>query len=41
MDISEDEFHQVIDSWRSPHIWHKNEKNEWELKFPIWKSNIF
>ncbi len=41
MDISEDEFYRVIDSWRSPHLWHKNEKNEWELKFPIWKSNIF
>jgi len=41
MDISEEEFYMVIDSWRSPHLWHKNEKNEWELKSPIWKSNIF
>ena len=29
------EFNEVIDSWRSDHIW-KYENNEWTLKNPIW-----
>ena len=29
-DIDKDYFDEVIDSWRSPHLW-KNDKNEWEL----------
>ena len=33
--ISEKEFNEVIDSWRSDHIW-KYENNEWTLKNPIW-----
>ena len=31
----EKEFNEVIDSWRSDHIW-KYENNEWALKNPIW-----
>ena len=34
-DITEEEFREIIDSWRSHHIW-KFEKNEWKLKNPIW-----
>ncbi len=34
-DISEDEFNEIIDSWRSDHIW-KFVDNEWQLKNPIW-----
>ena len=30
-------FDQIIDSWRSPHIWTK-EKNKWILKNPVWKT---
>ena len=30
-DIDKDYFDEVIDSWRSPHLWKKNDKNEWEL----------
>tara|TARA_B100001063_G_scaffold246984_2_gene289078 strand:- start:7594 stop:8772 length:1179 start_codon:yes stop_codon:yes gene_type:complete len=41
MEISESEFNEVIDSWRSPHIWKKNSNDQWELNYPIWKSNIF
>ena len=36
--ISEIEFEKTIDSWRSDHIWYKNNKDEWKLKFPIWKK---
>lgn len=35
--ISEDEFNDFIDAWRSEHIWTK-ENNEWVLKHPIWKK---
>lgn len=33
--ITEQEFFEVIDSWRSDHIW-KKVGNEWELKHPVW-----
>lgn len=36
--ITEAEFNEFIDSWRSEHIWKKNEKNEWELRHPIWEE---
>ena len=34
LNINKTYFWEVVDSWRSPHIWKKNE-NKWELKFPI------
>jgi N-acetyl sugar amidotransferase len=34
--ISEDHFYELIDSWRSPHLWDKV-NGEWQLKYPIWK----
>lgn len=36
-DITEDEFHAVIDSWRADHIWVKN-ANGWRLRKPIWEN---
>jgi len=36
-DITEEHYHEVIDSWRSPHLWAKN-YGKWELKHPIWKE---
>jgi N-acetyl sugar amidotransferase len=33
--INEEEFHAVIDSWRSDHIWQKS-KDGWELKHRVW-----
>ena len=35
--ITDEQVHDVIDSWRSDHIWEKNE-NVWQLKKPIWKE---
>ena len=35
-DISADYFHEIIDSWRSPHLWKKVD-GKWHLKHPIWK----
>ena len=36
--ITEDHYFNVIDSWRSPHLWDKID-GEWMLKHPIWKEN--
>ncbi|RHX90872.1 N-acetyl sugar amidotransferase [Leptospira stimsonii] len=33
--ITEDEFNEVIDSWRSDHIW-KKQDGVWNLKKPVW-----
>ncbi len=37
LSLSEDEYWDVIDSWRSPHLWRK-EPNGWQLLNPIWKT---
>jgi hypothetical protein len=33
-DITEDFFWEIIDSWRSPHLWEKI-NNEWKLKYQV------
>lgn len=35
-ELKESEFFEIVDSWRSDHIWKKN-NGKWELKNPIWK----
>ena len=37
--IARDEFDQVIDSWRSDHIW-KFDNGDWQLRNPIWMSEL-
>ena len=37
-DIDEKEFIEIIDSWRSDHIWVKK-NNQWILRKPIWETN--
>ena len=34
LQIDEDHFWDVVDSWRSPNLWKKN-NNDWVLKYPI------
>ena len=34
-DITEDQFWQVVDSWRQPHIWEKR-GNDWHLKHAVY-----
>lgn len=36
-EITDGEFHDIIDSWRAEHIWEKN-GDKWNLKTPIWQS---
>ena len=38
-DISEEYCQELIDSWRSPHLW-ENKYGKWELKHPIWKNKV-
>ena len=37
-DISKEQFNEVIDSWRSPHIWDRHANGNWFLKKPIWET---
>ena len=34
-DLSEKKFEEIIDSWRSPHIW-KKFNGKWQLKKTVW-----
>lgn len=36
--ITDEEVQEVIDSWRSDHIWHK-ENDEWKLRHAVWHDN--
>ncbi len=38
LDITEEQFWDVIDSWRSPHLWEKI-NNEWKLRHTIWNES--
>jgi N-acetyl sugar amidotransferase len=37
LNITEEKYWEVIDSWRSPHIW-KKESDKWTLRFRIWSE---
>ena len=37
--ITDDEVRQVIDSWRSDHLW-INEDSVWKLRKPIWSESL-
>lgn len=36
-EITKEEFHEVIDSWRSEHLWEK-ENGVWKLKYTVWNE---
>ena len=37
LDLSESEFHKIIDRFRPDHIW-KKENSKWRLRKPVWKK---
>ena len=37
--ITDEEVHEIIDSWRSDHIWMK-ENGEWKLRKPVWEDSF-
>ncbi len=39
-DITEDYFWEVINSWRSPHLW-ENVRGEWKLKHNVAGTGLF
>lgn len=39
-DITEDYFWEIIDSWRSNHLWVKDEFNNWKLRHNVGKTGI-
>jgi len=34
-DIKEDYFWEIVNSWRSSHLWAKDDQDNWKLKYPI------
>ena len=38
MDITEEQFYETIEKFRTPHLWEKK-FGKWQLKKPIWKEN--
>ena len=39
IDITEDEFYKVVDSFRSPHLWVKSD-NKWKLRHTVAKTGV-
>jgi N-acetyl sugar amidotransferase len=39
-DINEDYFHEVIDSWRSPHLWGKDTEGKWRLNHNVMGTGL-
>ena len=35
-----EEFHELCDKFRSPHLWGKNEKGEWQLRHNVWGGGL-
>lgn len=35
--ITEEQFWEVVDSWRSPHLW-SYENGEWKLRYTVWSE---
>ena len=36
--LTEEEFHEVVDSWRSDHLW-EHTNGAWRLKHTVWGSD--
>jgi N-acetyl sugar amidotransferase len=36
--ITEEEFHETVDKFRSPHLWY-NENGEWKLRHTVWHES--
>jgi N-acetyl sugar amidotransferase len=39
-DISEEYFHEVIDSWRSEHLWAQDDNGVWRLRHTVWGGGL-
>lgn len=40
LDIKPERFHELCDKFRSPHLWGKNDRNEWQLRHNVWVGGL-
>jgi N-acetyl sugar amidotransferase len=40
IEMKPDEFHQLCDKFRSPHLWGKDENMKWKLRHNIWNEGL-
>jgi N-acetyl sugar amidotransferase len=40
LDIQPERFHELCDKFRSPHLWGKNDQNEWQLRHNVWGGGL-
>lgn len=40
LDIKPERFHELCDKFRSPHLWGKNDLNEWKLRHNVWGGGL-
>lgn len=40
IEMKPDEFHQLCDKFRSPHLWGKDENGKWKLRHTIWNGEL-
>jgi N-acetyl sugar amidotransferase len=40
LDIKPERFHDLCDKFRSPHLWGKNDHNEWHLRHNVWGGGL-
>ena len=40
IDMKPERFHELCDQFRSPHLWGKNDKGEWQLRHNIWGGGL-
>jgi hypothetical protein len=40
IDTSDEEFRAIVDKHRSPHLWGRNENNDWKLRHNVWGGGI-
>ena len=40
LDIKPERFHELCDKFRSPHLWGKNDRGEWQLTHNVWGGGL-
>lgn len=40
LDIKPEHFHDLCDKFRSPHLWGKNDRGEWQLRHNVWGGGL-
>jgi N-acetyl sugar amidotransferase len=40
IDMRPEHFHELCDKFRSPHLWGRDENNNWKLRHNVWKGGL-